>query len=135
MRMEFARVKTFKDNNDVKYANRIEVNVTKNKLAAPYGKAQFTLNFTTGWDYVQEIIDYAVKYGIIEKENPRCYNYQGQKFATSAPELESKIKNDTDLQAALKTAILEKMKQESELSKQVAESVGLAEESTIDEEE
>lgn len=125
MRMEFARVKTIKDNNDVKIANRVEVNVTKNKLAAPYGKAQFTLNFLTGWDYIQEIIDFSIQYGIIEKENPRLYNYNGSKFATSAPELEQKIKNDVTLQETLKTAIREKMKQEIELKKEMAENIGI----------
>ena len=125
MRMEFARIKTLKDNNDVKYANRVEVNVTKNKLAAPYGKAQFTLNFLTGWDDLQEIIDFAIQYGIIVKENPRLYTYNGEKFATSAPELENKIKSDTALQETLKKAIKEKMKQEIEMKKKMAEEIGL----------
>lgn len=135
MRLEFTRVKTLKDSNDVKYANRIEINVTKNKLAAPYGKAQFTLNFASGWDYLQEIIDFAIQYDIIKKENPRLYTYNGEKFATSAPELEEKIKADTGLQATLKNAILEKMKQERELKQEVIESIGLnVEEDSSDEE-
>lgn len=109
MRLKFARIQTEKDKDGNKIANKVEVSFVKNKVAAPYGKGVFTLNFENGWDDTQEIIDYAVNTGVIVKENPRLYTYKDEKFASSAPELNEKIRSNKDLQKQLKQEIQEKI--------------------------
>ncbi|MCM1260592.1 MAG: DNA recombination/repair protein RecA [Staphylococcus sp.] len=109
MRLKFARIKTEKDKDDKKIANRVEVSFVKNKVAAPYGKGVFTLNFEKGWDNYQELIDYAVEQGIIEKENPRSYWYEGRKIATSSSELYNFVSNNKDNYEEVKEKLLNKI--------------------------
>lgn len=106
MRLKFARFQTEKDKNGNKIANKVKVTFVKNKVAAPYGEGVFTLNFANGWDDVQEIIDYAVGTEVVVKENPRLYTYKGEKFASSAPDLDCKIRNNVELQEELKKEII-----------------------------
>lgn len=109
MRLKFARIKTEKDKDDKKIANKVEVSFVKNKVAAPYGKGVFTLNFEKGWDNCQELIDYAVEQGIIEKENPRSYWYENEKVATSLAELYSFISDNEDIYNEVKEKLLNKI--------------------------
>lgn len=111
MRLKFARIQTEKDKNGTKVSNRVKVTFVKNKVAAPYGEGEFVLNFDLGWDEFQEIADYAVKYNIIERENPRCYTYENSKIATSASELYNKLCDEPKFKEMIKEKIIQKLKQ------------------------
>lgn len=47
--------------------NKTVVEVIKNKCGVPFGKAEFAINWGTGIDRLQEVIDLAVEFGIIVK--------------------------------------------------------------------
>ena len=48
-------------------SNKTTVEVIKNKCAAPWGVAKFSVNWGTGVDRWQEIVDLAVEYRILSK--------------------------------------------------------------------
>lgn len=50
-----------------KETNKTKVVVIKNKCAAPFGVAEFQINWGTGIDKRQEILDAGVEFGIIQK--------------------------------------------------------------------
>jgi recombination protein RecA len=48
--------------------NLVMVNMTKNKTCPPTRRiCQYTLNYETGIDYLKDIVDVAIKYGMIDK--------------------------------------------------------------------
>lgn len=61
------RLKVSKEVKKVEESNRTTVEVIKNKCGAPFGKAIFSINWGTGVDRNQEIIDLAVDNGFLEK--------------------------------------------------------------------
>ena len=67
-------VKTHKKINSPNYV------FVKNKIAAPYGKGSFLLDFEHGVDHVQELMDYSLELGIIIKKGPRDYQFNDNKF-------------------------------------------------------
>ena len=62
MRIKFAKIKTDKEDE----VSVTEVSVVKNKCAPPWGKAVFNIQWGKGFDYMQEIIDYATELGYIK---------------------------------------------------------------------
>jgi recombination protein RecA len=53
--------------------NKTTVEVIKNKCAPPFGKASFNINWGTGIDRLQEIIDLAVEFEYIQKGGAGWY--------------------------------------------------------------
>ncbi len=77
---------------------RCIVTVTKNKLAAPFSKCEFILNFSNGADNNASKLDVALRYKLVTKTGS-WYGYDGEKFhekefgklLKSHPELEDKL--------------------------------------------
>lgn len=106
------RLKVWKSADKDNETNKTTVDVVKNKLAKPFGKATFKVNWGTGIDYMQEIIDFGVDMEIINKGGawytlPNESKFQGseklKEFFIDNPEyfadIESTIKahlNGTD---------------------------------------
>jgi recombination protein RecA len=61
------RYKVSKEINKDKEANKTTITVIKNKCARPFGVAIFNINWGTGVDRQQEIVDFAVAFKILEK--------------------------------------------------------------------
>lgn len=64
----------------VAVARETEVKVIKNKVGVPYRTANFMIRFGKGIDKVEEVLDYAVKFGLMEKAGA-WYRYQGENVA------------------------------------------------------
>jgi len=99
MRLDVRRVGQVKagENN---IGNRTRVKVVKNKLAPPFGSAEFDIRFGGGIDAIGDLLDIAAESGIISK-NGAYYTFedeslgQGRERARQAlvdrAELKSKI--------------------------------------------
>src|SRR5574344_153584 len=66
VRLDIRRIATLKQG-DESIGNRVKVKVAKNKVAAPFKQAEFDIMFGEGVSKTGEIIDYGVKYNIIDK--------------------------------------------------------------------
>ncbi len=62
------------------YGHRAEFEVIKNKLSAPFRKANVNLIYGKGYDFHWEILDMAVSLGIIEKSGA-WFKYEGENIA------------------------------------------------------
>ncbi len=77
VRLEVRKTETLKDANEAT-ANHVKVKVVKNKVAPPYRVAEFDINFGTGIDTTTEVVDLAVKMGIIARSGS-YYTYEDLK--------------------------------------------------------
>jgi recombination protein RecA len=66
MRLEAKRIQTLKVG-EVAYGNLVKVEFKKNKVAAPFTKAEITIRFDRGLSLLDEIVDFATAEKIIEK--------------------------------------------------------------------
>ena len=66
--------------------NEIKISVVKNKVAPPFKKTTVILYFGKGISKVDEIIDLAVDYNLIDKAGS-WYSYNGEKIAQGKEKL------------------------------------------------
>ncbi len=103
MRLETRKADLIKESND-KIGIQTKVTVTKNKLAAPLKVAYVDIYFENGFNYDNEIIDFAIQYNVIAKSGS-WYSYndtklgqgkeQLKKYLIENQELFQEIKNET----------------------------------------
>lgn len=67
IKLDISRIKSIADGDGVVSGNRTKVQVTKNKMAAPYRTAEFDIVFGMGINKVGEIVDCALSFGLITK--------------------------------------------------------------------
>ena len=65
-RLDIRRVETLKEGEDA-VGNRVRVKVAKNKVAAPFGVAEFDIDFGRGISQVGCVLDLGVEHGVIER--------------------------------------------------------------------
>jgi recombination protein RecA len=62
------------------YGHKTEFEIIKNKLAAPFKKAEVKLIYGKGYDAEWEILDMAASLGVVDKSGA-WYKYEGENFA------------------------------------------------------
>lgn len=80
VRLEVIRIETLKSK-EVKVGNKTKIKVVKNKVGAPYLETEFEIMFDEGISVCGEIIDYAVKYGFINKGGAFYKDEEGNQLA------------------------------------------------------
>merc|ERR1711991_349195 len=108
IRMDIRRIGPIKDKDEI-VGNQTRVKVVKNKLAPPFKIVEFDIMYNEGISKTGEILDLAVKIGIIEKSGA-WYSYNGDRIGQgrenakiylkenpeTALEIESKIRSEKD---------------------------------------
>jgi recombination protein RecA len=65
-RLDIRRVETLKEGDD-SVGNRVRVKVVKNKVAAPFGSAEFDIDFGRGISQVGCVLDLGVEHGVVRR--------------------------------------------------------------------
>lgn len=94
-RLEVARAGQEKEGDEV-IANRTRVKVIKNKVAPPFKKAEFSIEFGVGIDKFSEVIDMAVDFSIINKAGS-WYSYNGSKLGQGIANVKSILQDNPEL--------------------------------------
>jgi recombination protein RecA len=93
--------------------NIVVAKVVKNKIAPPFLKAQFKITFGKGIDPVEQLIDYGIKYGFIEKSGA-WFVLNGQKFQ-GHKQLYGCLTENKEVSTKLESKIVEKLSQNGQL--------------------
>ncbi len=81
---------------DVVVGNRVKAKVVKNKVAPPFREAEFDIMFGEGISYEADILNTAIKYGVVTKTSA-TYSFEGQKLAVGFEKVTELLKADKKL--------------------------------------
>lgn len=112
VRLDIRRVEAIKNGSEV-IGNHVRVKVVKNKVAPPFREAEFDIIFGKGISKEGEIVDNAVKYGIIEKSGS-WFTYSNEKTGRNErwqgkDKLKGAIAKDKDLLKELEEIVIQKI--------------------------
>ena len=110
VRLDIRKVTTLKDG-DQPIGNQVRVKVVKNKVAPPFRKAEFEINFGEGISKVGEIVDLGVEYGVIKKSGS-WFSYQDAKLAQGRDATKQLLKDNPELCEELEAQIMETIRNE-----------------------
>ncbi len=101
VRLDVRRISTIKNTTDEAIGNRVRARVVKNKVAAPFKKAEFDIMFDSGISYIGDLLDLAVENDIASKSGA-WFNYgkvrlgqgreKSKQFLADNPELVDELK-------------------------------------------
>jgi recombination protein RecA len=94
-RLDVSRFGQEKDGDEVT-ANKTRVKVMKNKVAPPFKKAEFNIEFGVGIDKVAELVDLAVECEIIKKSGS-WYSYGDTKLGQGSTGVKSILQDNPEL--------------------------------------
>lgn len=106
VRLDIRRKEVIKEGEE-HIGNRVRVKVVKNKVAPPFRQAEFDIKFNKGVDRQGEIIDLAVKFGLINKAGA-WYEYEGKKIAQGRDAAVDWLKEDKKVASDLEKIIRQK---------------------------
>ena len=102
VRLDVRRIAALKKGEEI-IGNRTLVKVVKNKMAAPFARAEFDLLYSEGISQSGEILDLAVKEGIIEKSGA-WFSFEGEKLGQGRDAARLAIKEQAELRNKIKKA-------------------------------
>lgn len=104
-RLDVARSGQEKDGDEVT-ANKTRVKIVKNKVAPPFKKAEFNIEFGTGIDKISELIDLAVEFSLIKKSGS-WYSYGDTKLGQGASGVKSILNDNPELEEEIRNKLYE----------------------------
>ena len=107
VRLEVRRGEAIKNGTEL-IGNTVNVKVVKNKVAPPFKSCSLELIYGKGLSKEGEILDLAVKYGIINKSGS-WYEYDGNKIGQGRDNAKKTLLNDLDMYAAITQLVKEKL--------------------------
>ncbi|MCV3728672.1 recombinase RecA [Ureaplasma miroungigenitalium] len=85
---------------------KTKVTVIKNKLAPPMQSCYIDIFFGQGFNYANEIIDFAIEYGVLKK-NGSWFYYNETKIAQGREQLKKYLEENPDLFTAIQTQVID----------------------------
>jgi recombination protein RecA len=80
VRIDVRRTAQIKKGEEV-VGNRVKAKVVKNKVAAPFRVAEFDIMYGTGISYEADVLNAAVKYGVVTKSGA-SFSFEGTRIAS-----------------------------------------------------
>lgn len=86
--------------------NRVKAKVVKNKVAPPFRFAEFDIMFGEGISYEGDVVNAAIRYGIITKTGS-TYTFEGQKLGVGIDNVKAAMKEDKKTLHAIEKKVRE----------------------------
>ena len=120
VRLDIRKVTTLKDG-DTPIGNQVRVKVVKNKVAPPFRKAEFEINFGEGISRVGEIADLGVEYDVIQKSGS-WFSYQGSRISQGRDALKRVLRDNPDLMEEISNKIAAAMRGDTIVTEEESDS-------------
>ena len=104
IRLDIRRIASLKNGEEI-IGNRARVKIVKNKVAPPFKQAEFDMIFGKGISKLGEIIDYGVKFDIIDKSGA-WFSYKDKKLGQGREKAKQFFENNPDLMKEVETQIM-----------------------------
>ena len=106
VRIDIRRTGAIKDG-EANVGNRVRARVVKNKIAPPFREAEFDIMFNEGISTTGDVLDLAVADEIVEKSGA-WFSYKSTRLGQGRENSKTFLRDNPDLIAEIRTAILEK---------------------------
>ena len=113
VRMDIRRIGQIKNGEDIS-GNRTKVKIVKNKIAAPFRTAEFDIMYNEGISKVGDVLDLAVKYGVMDKAGA-FLKYNGETLGQGREAVKKLFKEKPELMQEIDAKVREAAKQAEEL--------------------
>jgi len=110
VRVDIRRIATLK-NGETPIGNRVRAKVVKNKVAPPFRQAEFDIIFGEGISKYGEIIDYSVKFDIIEKSGS-WFSYNDIKLGQGKEKVKLFLKDNLEISDEIEAILKERLESE-----------------------
>lgn len=108
VRLDLRRVNSIKKGDEV-IGNHVRASVVKNKVAAPFKKAEFDIFYDEGISYTASVLDAAEQYGVITKSGAWIL-YGDEKLGQGAENARQFLKENPKILAKIEKEVREKVK-------------------------
>ena len=105
MRLDIRRIATLKSSNGDAYANRVRVKVAKNKLAAPFKRAEFEIFYGKGICQAGELVDMALDASVIQKSGA-WYSYGDRRLGQGREKVRALLDADRSLMSEIRGKVM-----------------------------
>lgn len=119
VRLDVRRIASLKKGDEI-IGNRTLVKVVKNKMAAPFARAEFDLLYNEGISQSGELLDLAVKDAVVEKSGS-WFSFENEKIGQGREAVRLAIKEKAELRNKIKKALQQKSQIKNTLNKPVEE--------------
>jgi recombination protein RecA len=106
-RLDIRRVETLKDGDDA-VGNRVRVKVAKNKVAAPFGVAEFDIDFGRGISQVGCVLDLGVEHRVIERRGA-FFTYGKERLGQGRSKAKATLEGRPELVEAIAREVRERV--------------------------
>ena len=113
VRMDIRRIGQIKNGEDIS-GNRTKIKIVKNKIAAPFRTAEFDIMYNEGISKVGDVLDLAVKYGVMDKAGA-FLKYNGETLGQGREAVKKLFKEKPELMQEIDAKVREAAKQAEEL--------------------
>lgn len=104
VRCDIRRTGSIKSSDGGVAGNRTRLKVVKNKVAPPYGEAEFDIMFNEGISAVGSLLDLAIEHDILQKRGS-WISYKGSQLAQGRDAAKEALKEDEALYAELEAEV------------------------------
>jgi recombination protein RecA len=111
--MDIRRIDSIKSSTGEIMGNRVRVRVIKNKVAAPFRKAEFDIMYNEGISRAGSILDVATDLGIIEKRGS-WFSYGTEQIGQGREQSKAAIAEDEQMQEKILNQVNAEIKKAAE---------------------
>ncbi len=108
-RIDIRRIATLKTSDNREYGSRARVKIVKNKMAPPFGIAEFDVYFNEGISKETSLLDVGAELGVIEKKGT-WFNYKNNRLGQGKEVSRQELIKNPSLSTQIEKEIYEKLK-------------------------
>lgn len=121
IRIDIRKIAQIKKGEEV-VGSRVKAKVVKNKVAPPFKSAEFDILYDEGISYEADILNQAVKYGVIKKSGS-SYTFGEEKLGVGFDNVRNKLKESSELLEEIKKLVIEEAQKKSSPSSKEKEEI------------